>query len=48
MGVDEYGQGGAAMRAAPMWQVSVMAQRAAVQARLRELIGADEEAGEAL
>ncbi len=48
MGVDEHGQSVATMRAAPLWQVSVMAQRAAIQARLRELIAADEETGEAL
>lgn len=33
---------------APRWRMGVMAQQAAVQARLREAISADEEAGEVL
>ncbi|WP_413452550.1 hypothetical protein AA0Y32_10195 [Georgenia phoenicis] len=34
--------------AAPRWQVGVMAQQAALQARLREIIGADRDGGEHL
>lgn len=48
MGCEHDDESSAASAAAPMWKRSIMAQRAALHARLGEVLAADEHRGEPL